>query len=392
MEALPLYEFPPKPVLVRQWKSDYLSVLFGDDSDRFIVPDDGPINRLLKLSRLRWYTTRNTTGCPNHEYLIAELSLGPTTLGYVRLESLCCDSIALGMNSDARDSEMEPPAPPNTLSNSITSLSESSPLPGSDLDASLMEPVSVPPSHNDPTCAVDHPPLLKLTSTSSAYASVVCHPQGFDTPDELLLDFDSSSPDTMPNVRPLTLLDLAFLADVVDTLCISINGERPTCNCFAEGMVGVVDLLQASETAHNSSPLSIFGRGANEDPSDSNDHRTLNTLQLRDRFYESRDPLFLDNALRRIDRTTNDYDRAIEILRTANKGLNEALQRLERATTEARDSSARANIAAREAFEARERADIAQRELEALLNARNERHAMVAETVAMAYEEYPPSD
>jgi hypothetical protein len=73
-------------------------------------------------------------------------------------------------------------------------------------------------------------------------------------------------------------------------------------------------------------------------------------------------------------------------LRRANKVLNEALQRLERATAEAREYTARANTAAREAFEARERAEIAQRELETLLGARNERDAMVAGTVAMAYE------
>ena len=73
-------------------------------------------------------------------------------------------------------------------------------------------------------------------------------------------------------------------------------------------------------------------------------------------------------------------------MRRANKVLNEALQRLEKATAEAREYTARANIAAREAFEARERADIAQRELETLLGARKERHAMVAGTIATAYE------
>lgn len=73
-------------------------------------------------------------------------------------------------------------------------------------------------------------------------------------------------------------------------------------------------------------------------------------------------------------------------MRRANTVLNEALQRLERATAEAREYTARANTAAKEAFEARERADIAQQELETLLGARNERHVLVAGTVAMAYE------
>jgi hypothetical protein len=292
MEALPLYEFPPKLVLVRQWKCDYLSVLFGDDSDRSIVPDDGPINRPLNLSRLRWYTTRNTAGCLNHEYLIAELSLGSTILGYVRLESLCCDPTALEMNLDARVSELEPPVPPNTaVSNSITNLSELFPLLGSDLNASSTEPVPVPTSHSHPT---SNGPLLEFTPTPSAHASVVCHPQGFDSPDELLLELNWSSSDTMPNVRPFTLLDLAFLADVVDTHCISTNDERPTCDYFAEAMADVVDLLRASETAHDPSPLSIFDHVASEDPSNPNDRRILNALQLRDRFYQSRDPLFFD--------------------------------------------------------------------------------------------------
>jgi len=299
MEALPLYEFPPKPVLVRQWKCDYLSVLFGDDSDRFIVPYDGPINRPLNLSRLRRYTTRNTAGCLSHEYLIAELSLGPTILGYVRLESLFCDPAALELNLEARKSEMEPPVPPNTaVSNSITSLPELFPLLGSDLNASSTESFPVPPSHSHPTSARNHLPLLEATPTSSAYASVVCHPQGFDSPDELLLELNWSGPDAMPNVRPFTLLDLAFLADVVDTHCISTNDERPTCDCFAEAMVDVVNLLQASEVAHDPSPLSIFDYAASEDPSNPNDRRLLNSLQLRDHFYESRDPLFFDVRLR----------------------------------------------------------------------------------------------
>lgn len=299
MEALPFYEFPPKPVLVRQWKCDYLSVLFGDDSDRFIVPDDGRINRPLNLSRLRWYTTRNTAGCLIHEYLIAELSLGPIILGYVRLESLCCDPTALETSLDASQSEMEHTVPPNTaVSNSITSLSELFPLLGSDLSASSTEPVPVPPSHTHSTSAGNRLPPLEFTPTSPAYASVVCCPQGFDSPDELFLELKWSSPDTMPNARPFTLLDLALLADVVDTHCISMNDEHPTCNCFAEAMVGVVDLLQAPETAHDSSPLSIFDHGASEDPSNLNDRRILNALQLRDLFYESRDPLFLDVRLR----------------------------------------------------------------------------------------------
>jgi len=79
---------------------DDLSVIFGDDSDRFIVPDDGPINRPLNLSRLRCYTTRNTT----HRALL-------TRTNYVHLESLCCNPTVLEMNWDARESKMEPPFP-----------------------------------------------------------------------------------------------------------------------------------------------------------------------------------------------------------------------------------------------------------------------------------------
>jgi hypothetical protein len=63
----------------------------------------------------------------------------------------------------------------------------------------------------------------------------------------------------MPNFRSFTLLDLVFLADVVDALCISMNDQHPTCDCFAEAMVGVVDLLRASEIAHDfSSPFSTM--------------------------------------------------------------------------------------------------------------------------------------
>jgi len=76
-----------------------LSVIFGDDSDRFIVPDDRPINWPLNLSWLQWYTTQNTT----HRALLRT--------NYVHLESLCFNPTVLEMNWDARESKMEPPFP-----------------------------------------------------------------------------------------------------------------------------------------------------------------------------------------------------------------------------------------------------------------------------------------
>ncbi|KIK03202.1 hypothetical protein K443DRAFT_677038 [Laccaria amethystina LaAM-08-1] len=74
---------------------------------------------------------RNTAGCINHEYLIAELSLGPTILGYVRLESLCRD--------------------PTTSST---------------------EPVPVAPSHS--TSAGNDLPLLEFTHLFGARRRCVC--------------------------------------------------------------------------------------------------------------------------------------------------------------------------------------------------------------------------
>ncbi|KIK04468.1 hypothetical protein K443DRAFT_647547 [Laccaria amethystina LaAM-08-1] len=123
--------------------------------------------------------------------------------------------------------------------------------------ASSMEPVPVAPSHG--TSAGNDLSLLEFTPTSSVYASVVCHPQGFDSPGELLVELSWSSPDAMPNTHAFTLLNLVFLADIVDAHCISTNDQCPTCDCFAEAMVGIVDLLRASEIAHDfSSPFSTM--------------------------------------------------------------------------------------------------------------------------------------